>query len=100
MAGAVARPRGLAKGGGGAGQQERAHRLGAARQRARVRSELRVGQAWRSAADTGPGAGLNAFPDEQVLPVDVRSKMQFTGQTGSRQARLTGCRANCGDGGE
>lgn len=46
VAGAVAGPRGLAEGRGGAGQQERAHRLGAVGQGPRVRSELRVGQAW------------------------------------------------------
>ena len=28
--------------------------------------------------------------------VDMRSKMHHTGQTGSRPARLTGCRANRG----
>ena len=42
----------------------------------------------------------NPLTNEQVLPVDVRSEMQFTGQTGSRQARLTLCRARGGDGGE
>ena len=57
----------LAEGRGGAGQQEHAHRLGAAGQGPRVRSELRVDQARQGGADTGRDAGLKPRYHKQAF---------------------------------
>ena len=68
MAGATAGPHRLAKGRDGPGQQERAHRLGAASQGPGIRSELRVGQTWCCGGNTWHRHSLKRPPNSQVLP--------------------------------